>query len=173
MDDPEYQRFYEDAMALLHEETGVDPEQLAANSPDVGEDEQETPSAMPHIAEGEGSDGQTASPETVAADEVPAAADQEAGGPESDHPDTAAPASDLITRNLMQEALDKFMALATDPSVPDAKQRRANVEFAKDAWKEALPQRLDFVKACFETADKVVKGELQPAPAKRYLEGLL
>lgn len=83
------------------------------------------------------------------------------------------PASDLITRNLMIERLDKFMALAVDASVPDAKQRRANVEFAKNAWKEALPQKLDFVKACFETADKAVKGELQADAARRYLEGML
>jgi hypothetical protein len=55
----------------------------------------------------------------------------------------------------------------------DAKDRRGNVEFAKNAWKEALPQRLDFVKACFETADKIVKNELQAPAARRYLEGLL
>jgi hypothetical protein len=97
MDDPEYQRFYEDAMALLHEETGVDPEQLAANSPDVGEDEQETPVGSTP-ADGEGSDGnQAPTPEAVAADEPADAADQEAGGPEADHPDTAAPASNPLS----------------------------------------------------------------------------
>jgi hypothetical protein len=97
----------------------------------------------------------------------------DATGPEPAHGEQAASSSELVIRNLMVECLDKFMALAVDPSVPDAKQRRSNVEFAKNAWKDALPQRLDFVKACFETADKVVKGEMQPAPAKRYLEGLL
>jgi len=131
--------------------------------------EQETLSDAPTS---EGSDESLTPPEAVAAEPVPAAADQEAGEPEADH-GGAAPASDLITKNLMVECLDKFMALAVDQSVPDPKQRRSNVEFAKNAWKDALPQRLDFVKACFETADKVVKGELQPAPARKYLEGLL
>ncbi|TPM37022.1 AAA family ATPase [Mesorhizobium sp. B2-3-2] len=119
---------------------------------------------------GEGSDGEVES--SVAANE-PASAAEEAGEPEADHPDTAAPASDLITKSLMAECLDKFMALATDATVPDPRQRRANVEFAKNAWKEALPAKLDFVKACFETADKVVKGELQADAARRYLEGIM
>lgn len=173
MEDPEYSAFYEEAMALLQEITGVNPETLSAESADVGDDEdQETSEAPP--ASGEGSDGTQAPRPTpaVAADEPADAADQEAGEPEADHGGAAAPASDLITKNLMVECLDKFMALATDQSVPDPKQRRSNVEFAKNAWKDALPQRLDFVKACFETSDKVVKGELQAAPARKYLESL-
>lgn len=120
-----------------------------------------------------GSDG-AQSPGDVAADQSePVGGPVEAGDIEAREEPDASPASDLITRNLMVECLDKFMALAVDPSVPDAKQRRANVEFAKNAWKEALPSRLDFVKACFETADKVVKGELQSDAARRYLEGML
>jgi hypothetical protein len=42
LDDPEFRAYYDDAMALLHKITGVDPEQLGAESPDVGEDEQNT-----------------------------------------------------------------------------------------------------------------------------------
>lgn len=136
--------------------------------------EQNSPDPKPQSPTQSGDGSSLAIPRSgAAADPVPAAADPEAGEPEADHPDTAAPASDLITRNLMAECLDKFMALAVDPSVPDAKQRRSNVEFAKNAWKDALPARLDFVKTCFETADKVVKGELQADAARRYLEGLL
>jgi hypothetical protein len=129
----------------------------------------------------EGSDGDPMSPPAHAVAAEPlhqesGEAEEEAPdatGPEPAHGEQAASSSELVIRNLMVECLDKFMALATDPSVPDAKERRSNVEFAKNAWKDALPQRLDFVKACFETADKVVRRELQPAPAKRYLEGLL
>ncbi|MER8827192.1 AAA family ATPase [Mesorhizobium sp. M0938] len=114
------------------------------------------------------------SPGQVAADpSEPVGGPAEAGEHEVADDQSTPPASDLITRNLMLECLDKFMALAVDANVPDAKQRRANIEFAKNAWKEALPQKLDFVKSCFESADKLVRGELQADAARKYLEGLL
>jgi len=97
----------------------------------------------------------------------PPAADQEGG----DNPGEAAPPSDLIA--LKRECISKFLTAATDPSVPDAKDRQETVVFAKDAWKASLPTEADFVKACFETTLKVVRGELKEAVARRYLEGLL
>ncbi|MER9355506.1 hypothetical protein NKI61_19750, partial [Mesorhizobium sp. M0514] len=44
MDDPEYTAFYEEAMVLLQDITGVNPETLSAESADVGEDEIQDPS---------------------------------------------------------------------------------------------------------------------------------
>lgn len=88
--------------------------------------------------------------------------------------DTAMQASspDPVSANLLAECLDKFMALATDERLT-VQQRRDNLEFAKEPWKEALPTRHDFVKACLTTADKVAKGELGAGAARRYLEGVL
>ncbi len=127
-----------------------------------------------------GSDGPPSPDQTVAADssatsevQNPDEAASEAGDVETQEEPDVSSASDLVTRNLMVECLEKFVALATDETVPEATKRRHNVEFAKNAWKEALPQRLDFVKTCFETADKIVKGELGAEAAKRYLEGLV
>lgn len=109
--------------------------------------------------------------DAVSPQSEPAAADQEAGEPEADHGDTAAPASDLTSKK--RECIDKFIAAATDPSVPDAKDRQETVVFAKEAWKQSLPTDPDFVRACFETSRKVVRGELKPDAARRYLEGLI
>jgi len=127
-----------------------------------------------------GSDGPPSPDQTVAADssatsevQNPDEAASEAGDVETQEEPDVSSASDLVTLNLMVECLEKFVALATDETVPEATKRRHNVEFAKNAWKEALPQRLDFVKTCFETADKIVKGELGAEAAKRYLEGLV
>jgi len=123
----------------------------------------------------EGSDGDAPRPNTpdvAAAPIEPAeAADQEAGEPEADHGDTAAPASDLSV--LKRECISKFLTAATDPSVPDAKDRQETVVFAKEAWKQSLPTEPDFVRACFETSRKVVRGELKEAAARKYLEGLV
>jgi hypothetical protein len=56
---------------------------------------------------------------------------------------------------------------------PDAKDRQATVIFAKDAWKAELPTELEFVRACTDTANKVVKSELKEAAARKYLESLI
>jgi hypothetical protein len=79
--------------------------------------------------------------------------------------------SDLIA--LKREAIAKFLAAATDKTVPDPKDRQETVIFAKDSWKQSLPDDWAFVQACFETARKVVKSELKVDAARRYLEGLI
>lgn len=170
MDQAAFKDFFDKAMAVLAEVTGIDPETLSSRYRHLAEQE---PSEAAPPADDVGSDGDAPHPSTtdVAADPVPAAADPEAGAIEAGHVDTAAPASDLTS--LKREAIDKFIAAATDPSVPNAKDRQETVVFAKDAWKLSLPTELEFVKACFETANKVVKSELPAAAARRYLEGLV
>jgi hypothetical protein len=111
----------------------------------------------------------------------PATADQsssqesgaEAGEPEAEHVAAAAPVSDLVTRNKKIECIDKFLRAATDPTAASAKDRQETVVFAKDVWKAELAEDPAFVKACTDTANKVVKGELPADAARRYLEGLL
>lgn len=174
LDDPELDAAVRDMMDLIQKMTGIDPDTLRKEAADVGTDEHEheQPDA-PSPASGSGggevipNDAAPDNSESAAADPSP----EEAAPPtESSGDDNSI---DLVTRNLMVEALDKFIALATDANVPDPKDRRGVLATAKDAWKDALPQRLDFVKTCFETADKVIKGELKPAVARKYLEGLL
>lgn len=107
---------------------------------------------------------------------VPASDETASGGPaepEEDGEETVASGSDLVTSSLKRECLDKFLFVATDKNVPEARDRRGNLETVKDAWKAELPQDPEFVKACFVTADKVVKGELPADKARAYLEGLV
>lgn len=123
---------------------------------------------------GQGSDGSPESPSTaVAADpsEPASGGPVEAGAIEADHPDTAVPAADII--KLKRECISKFIAAATDPTAPSAKDRQDTVAFAKDVWKCELPVDHAFVKACTDTANKVVKGELKELAARKYLESLL
>lgn len=176
LDDPDLDDAVMQMIDVIHHITGVDPDEWKKQVSHIRDEKSsDTP------ADDTGSDGKSPSPEsTVAADnsatsetQNPDEAASEAGDVETQEEPDVSPASDLVTRNLMVECLEKFIALATDETVPEAPKRRHNVEFAKNAWKEALPQRLDFVKTCFETADKVVKGELGSQAAKRYLEGLL
>lgn len=182
MEDPEYSAFYEEAMALLQEITGVNPETLSAESADVGEDEQETPTAMPHIASGEGSDGDpqgTPPAQAVAADEVPAAADQtEEGAPESSEPEKpahgeqAAPSSvlDPVKRMLMEECIDNMLRDAFgDPAID----RPAKVDKLRDVFleKQNLGDFPDFVNRCHETARRVIGKPAERDRAKEYLLG--
>ena len=172
LSDPELDEAVRDMMDLIQRMTGIDPATLKKEIADVGEGDQEPQSGAPTS---EGSDGDAPRPNTpdvaAAPIERAEAADQEAGEPEADHGDTAAPASDLSA--LKRECIDKFLAAATDASVPDAKDRQETVVFAKDSWKSSLPTEADFVRACFETSRKVVRGELNEAAARKYLESLL
>ncbi len=170
LSDPELDEAVRDMMDLIQRMTGIDPATLKKEIADVGEDdEQETPADNP--AAGEGSDDNPQGnplARVVAADPIePAAVDQEGG----DNPGEAAPPSDLSA--LKRECIDKFLAAATDANVPDAKGRQETVVFAKEAWKQSLPTDLEFVKACTDTANKVVKGELKAPAARKYLESLL
>ncbi|TPK14125.1 hypothetical protein [Mesorhizobium sp. B2-5-11] len=91
--DPELDEAVRDMMDLIQRMTGIDPATLKKEIADVGEDEHEP--ADGSSVGGQGSDGASPSPDSpaVAAEPVPAAADQEAGSLEADHPDSAAPAS--------------------------------------------------------------------------------
>jgi hypothetical protein len=96
MEEPEYRQFFEDAMALLHKETGIDPLTLQSEAADVGEDDDSQSSDTPSPSD-EGSDGAMSPGHTVAADHSP---DDESGKEEGENTgqvttEQAAPSSDL------------------------------------------------------------------------------
>jgi hypothetical protein len=195
MDEQEFEGFYLEAMELLKDITGVDVETLGKEAADVGRDEQETArTPVPESAvdgastdvgldtdaPAAGADGTAMSPAdpvgaSISGDEPdqPAreAADQKGGA--SGNPDEIASPSKPITRADLQECIDKFLFVVTDPKVPDVRHRRGVLELTKDDWKRDLPERPDFIRACFETADRVLKGKVSTADAREYLEGLL
>lgn len=76
--------------------------------------------------------------------------------------------SDL--RAKMEECLTKLLGVATDPSVPDAKARQDNLVFAKNVWKLELKERSDFVKACTDICNKVIKEKMTAGEARAELE---
>ena len=171
MDDPEYQRYYEDAMALLSRLTGVDPETLHLEAADVGGDEPSSDLTPSSDDAGNTDTLNAADPVAEFPGDEPG---PETGAIEAQAEPVAAPVSaDLRIANLMREAVDKFIAVATDPKVPDAKLRQDNVVFAKNVWKDELRDNLDFVKACTDTANRVVKGDLPADQAREYLEALI
>ncbi|MDI1266816.1 MAG: recombinase RecT [bacterium] len=108
--------------------------------------------------------------------EVPQTDDskQEAGaeGQEQSEP---APASEDFTadqnllRYKMAECIDKFIKSATDPKL-DARGRQDTVVYAKNHWKDELPTRPDFVKACTELANDIVLGRKTDAAARAEME---
>lgn len=159
--DPELDDAVRDMMDLIHKMTGVDPETLRKESADVGHEDHSQNGAVDE------------KPDTIVhkhtSINTPAAADQEGGAK-----DDASPSEqDAPARDLMQECIDKMLRVATDVDVPDPRERRGILETAKNAWKESVPGHHEFVKQCFVTADKVVKGELPADKARQYLEGLL
>jgi hypothetical protein len=130
------------------------------------------PSEASPQAEDEGSGEDSPSP--PAADPSAQAEEPEAERPETGQGGGAvepAPGVSQASEADKRECLSKFLALAAE-DLP-LEDRLKNIEFAKDCWKRDMPTEADFVKACMTTADKVAKGELAAAAARKYLEGLL
>lgn len=164
MDQAAFKKFFDDAMMVLASVTGIDPDELGKRYSHIPEHEPSDEGLSPDAGSG------------VETPSEPAADNPEPGGPaeageEADH-DDAAPASDPVLRMKFEECRDKFLALASDKSVPEPKDRRDNIEFAKEAWKPELPDHLPFVKACMEAADRIVKGGKE-ADERKYLTGLI
>ena len=176
LDDDELAEAVRDMAALLHKMTGVDPLEWSKEAADVGRDETEQPEDQaPPPASGSGSSEAGTEPSPATADQSAGAADQEEGsdtGATGDEP-SSDPRDPKVILNLKAEAVAKFLEVATNKDVPDPKDRRGVLEQAKNAWKREMPQHLDFVKACFVTADKVIKGEMPADKAREYLAGLV
>jgi hypothetical protein len=172
LDDPELQEAVDQMKQIIFNVTGVDPDEWRKELAGLDDVEQESSEGPSPADEGSG--------DLVPPDMDPAAAEIASQGVNGeaeqsnvgDGPAASSASSDPIVRNLSAECLDKFMAIATDAKL-SVQERRDNLEFAKEPWKEALPTRHDFVKACLTTADKVAKGELGADAARRYLDGLI
>lgn len=164
--DPDLDEAVEQMVALIQRMTGIDPETLKKEMADIGDDEQEPAPASPSGAAGSAADP---APQGSAPDQS-AAADPE--GDAGDPPAPVSPSVTPYTLQLMAECRDKMLGVASDPDVPEAKERRGILERTKDAWKAELKDHLPFVKACFEAADRVIKGGKE-ADERKYLDGLI
>lgn len=169
MDEAAFRDFFEKAMAILAEVTGIDPDELSRRYSHLAEQEPSSvPSPNPADDAGSGEPSPPRSAPHNTADEADHA-EQEAG-------DTSTPASgsaDLATINLMEECRDKMLGIATDENVPDPAQRRGVLEKTKDVWKNELAGHLPFVKACFEAADRIIKGNSPADEERDYLTKLI
>lgn len=223
--EPEFEDFYEGAMALLYRITGVDPETLRRESADPGgdtstpsslfdpEDEvggsrppppasvaaapiQESPAGTPmlHGASDIGGGGrEPLTSDAAAGQEFASPAEVAASGGEGDRdesPPVLAPVTVAATNEepaderahfdgveassnaaLRAEAVNKLLTLADDTALTvDA--RLHALESVRQSWIDCLPGHPGFISAVFSTAAKVIRGELQSAPAKGYLFSL-
>lgn len=171
LDDQEFEAYAAEAYAELSEMTGVDVMTLGKEAPDVGRDEQEIASPAGETIQSAQDEAmepasETSQPEVDAGSHQSSAADQEGGAETSD-----APSSELIEK--MQECLRKFIGVVTDKAVPDKKDRQDILVMTKNNWKDALPTRPEFVKACTTQMNKVLKDEVTVDQARAYLEGLI
>jgi hypothetical protein len=185
MDQAAFKDFFDKAMAVLAEVTGIDPDELTARYRHIAEADHPS-EAPPPGSDDSGGEGQTEAGDGLAASPSPPADDESEIEPpagerirstqdglmESEPVTGQSPvgSDSPDDRALKLECLGKFLAAATDAELT-VQERRDNLEIAKDAWKGNAPD--DFVKACLATADKVAKGELKKFDARLYLEGLI
>lgn len=136
---------------------------------DSGQPEDNSQSSDNPSPSDDGSDGAMSPGQTVAANPSDAgngvdegAGDIEAADGQSASSAPAYSRADCVTA---------FMRTATDPALSVTERRELLAEM-KDWWKDALSDDLPFVKDCLTTADKVAKGELLEAAARKYLDAI-
>lgn len=186
MEEPEYRLFFEEAMALLHKVTGVDPLTLGAEAADVGDDEpeQETASSPTAAADGDAGSGEEAgtdaeSPAADQAGEEPATAGIDGMEARAEPVAPSVPADEkamvnpkgMNTEALKAEMVKKIVELAGNKDWT-AQDRLAELDLLKSDWTARMPGFAGLVDQVFKTAAKIVRGELSPAKAKQYLDGL-
>lgn len=84
----------------------------------------------------------------------------------TDSPSAASPSS-----KFRADVFHNLFALATDKTVT-AKDAMQNIAEAAEDWAGRDPDQKEFVTTVYQTAKKVLKGELQVETARKYLEGL-
>lgn len=93
------------------------------------------------------------------------------GSIEADERVAVASAEPMNTRELKQEAIKKVLDLALDDAMTE-QERREELTVSRDVWVARMPGHPDFIKTVFETAAKVMRGELPRPAATKYLFGL-
>lgn len=130
----------------------------APQSADAGSQEASPPASAPDNSESAEAGSE---PESSAEEKQP------------DGPDAALDSAPEGALKLsLVECVQKCMQLATDPDL-DAGKRRNELEKANPPWKKELPRNLDQVRVIFQTADRVIKKDLDLNTAKEYLAGVL
>lgn len=173
LDEQAFAAFFDEAIEVLQEWTGLDAETLGKESADVGrpDDHQSSSEAsLPH--EDDAAGATTQAPAQAPAAPIPDSSQESGREPDGNAGDEPAKpsGSDVDLRAKMQECINKFIGAATDPKVTDAKDRQGTLVFAKNVWKAELKERPDFVKACTDICNKVVKGQMDPAAARAEME---
>ncbi len=141
LDAPEFEKYFEDAMAVLQGITGVDPLTMEAEA-------EQTDYATPEQAP------EPEKPETTEAPVEPA----------KNEP-TADEAAVII-----KECATKLWDLANNETL-SAMDRRGSLEMAKNSYKDALPNNLDTVRSIVVVTDNLIRGKVTADQARTMLSG--
>lgn len=168
LQEPDFETFFEGAMLLLYRVTGVDPETLFKES--AGSDKNQESSTYPprsEVDEGSGGDPPRNAAAATHDETVPvaSAAQQIADRPGGSNP----PPGHL--NDLKAEAITKILQYATDPKL-SAEALLDNLLGVQTGWLVHMPNNSAFIKTCCETAAKVIRGEITPDAARKYLLSL-
>jgi hypothetical protein len=174
LEDPDFDDFYEAAMAWLWKITGVDPDTLLPPREDHQRHSQSSVvQGVPRTPAGEEGDGGPHAPHPAAVADEPVSIFAPSNEVEKTNMDERSFLMDpdeapVTTPSLKQEAIDKVLKLANDVSL-DRQARTEELAKLRPTWDAALKGHPQFVHHCFTTAAKVVRGEITKSMAQKFL----
>ena len=181
MDEAEFRRFYDKAMMVLAEATGIDPESLSDRYRHIPEQDASGDSqSLGEAAPDEGAATHSAPPPPQATEDGgngaavappadPAKTPDPAGG--AHEPALVNSAKPMLAADIKAEMVRKLLEIAGNKSMPE-QDRLELLENVRPLWVEKMPGFGEIVKQAFLTAAKVVKGQLKLESGKRFMEGL-
>jgi hypothetical protein len=168
LDDEAFLDFYETAMAILSEITGLDPETMGREAADTGSYEYPKSSGSPppdSDDQGDDAPPQSSSPASSASDGGSSADGERPEQSESSSADVQ------FDPPLALECIRKLLAIALDPAVPEAKDRQDILKGAKEDWKGKVPN--EFLRRLVNYVNEFIIGKRTEGETRRMIGTLL
>ncbi len=164
LDDEAFLDFYETAMAILSELTGMDPETMGREATDTGSYEYPKSSGSPPPDSDD--QGDDAPPQSSSPDPSPPAGEVSATVNRPEQSELT-----VADRPLALECIMKCMRVALDPAVKDPVDRQDVLKTAKNNWKGKVPDA--FLKQVIDRCNELITGKAREADVRRFLGALI
>ena len=165
LDDEAFLDFYETAMAIMSEITGLDPETMGREASNTSFSTNRTSSESPPPSDSD-DQGDDAPPQSSSPDPSPLAGEDSATVSRPEQSELT-----VADRPIALECVMKFMRVATDTTVSDLSQRQDVLKQAQEFWRGKVPD--NFLRQVVSNCNNIITGKSREADVRRLLGALI